>query len=312
MSLPTPSLADIARSISVVIPTFNRAWELRRALTSLQDQTLQGFEVIVCDDGSSEDIASVVAEFATLRLQYVRIANSGGPARPRNVGVAHAQGEWVSLLDSDDWWAPQRIEVVARSLSSAVDVIYHPLVAVVQGRGHFLRDGQQFGSAMSGDALSHMLSVGNPIPNSSAVVRKTLWERVGGNSEDYCYAEDLDTWLKLAEEGARFGFIDQPLGFYWQGKDNISLPSDKQLQALSDLYAKHRPSGDARTAAWARAYEHYDKGLLLMRLGRMPAALSEFRQATRLRSWRQRIHRNRMMLLIAYRQLLSRAVPSWK
>ena len=78
--------------ISVVIPVYNRSWELRRALESLARQTTKNFEVVVCDDGSAEDIRAVVTTFEhQLDVQYQRIENSGGPARPRNVAIGLAR-----------------------------------------------------------------------------------------------------------------------------------------------------------------------------------------------------------------------------
>ena len=96
--------------LTVVIPTYNRSHELVRALDSLVAQTDTGFEVIVCDDGSTEDIASAIQGFhGRLRLRLMRIDNSGGPARPRNVATQAATTRWISYLDSDDWWYPSRM-----------------------------------------------------------------------------------------------------------------------------------------------------------------------------------------------------------
>ncbi|WP_114639651.1 glycosyltransferase family 2 protein [Polynucleobacter necessarius] len=100
--------------ISVIIPVFNRSWQLRRALESLRDQTFRDFEVIVCDDGSSEDIASVVKDFeGNLNIQVIHMSNWGGPARPRNKGLELSRGQWISFLDSDDWWDLNRLSIMS-------------------------------------------------------------------------------------------------------------------------------------------------------------------------------------------------------
>src|SRR5258708_6519010 len=117
--------------ITVVIPAYNRLAELERALQSLVTQTCKTFEVVVCDDGSSEDVRGVVSRYADrLRLQYVRIENSGSPARPRNAATSLASGTWISFLDSDAWWKPERIECILSALASDVDVVYHKLHVV--------------------------------------------------------------------------------------------------------------------------------------------------------------------------------------
>ena len=100
-------------SVSVIIPTYNRSADLRRALESIAAQTQPPYEVIVCDDGSEEDIRAVVDEFnSRLNISYIRITKSGGPGRPRNIAVAAATGSWISFLDSDDWWFPERLEAL--------------------------------------------------------------------------------------------------------------------------------------------------------------------------------------------------------
>lgn len=102
-----------AAFISVVIPVFNRSWQLRRALESLQGQSFKDFEVIVCDDGSTEDISGLIKGFeGVLKILLVQIPNWGGPAKPRNEGLKLATSEWVAFLDSDDWWDSNRLDMV--------------------------------------------------------------------------------------------------------------------------------------------------------------------------------------------------------
>jgi glycosyltransferase involved in cell wall biosynthesis len=113
---------------SIIIPAFNRPDELRRALTSLVNQSFSEFEVIVCDDGSTDDIGSVASEYKDfLSIHYIRIENSGGPARPRNLAVELSRGKWISFLDSDDWWMSDRLLKVTEFLHKDGDIFYHPL-----------------------------------------------------------------------------------------------------------------------------------------------------------------------------------------
>lgn len=95
--------------VSIVIPTYNRANDLRRCLFSLVSQTYRNFEVIVCDDGSTDDSEVVVKEFQfSLKINYYHLKNFGGPSRPRNFGIQKAKGKYIALLDSDGWWAPKK------------------------------------------------------------------------------------------------------------------------------------------------------------------------------------------------------------
>ncbi|MBX3703129.1 MAG: glycosyltransferase family 2 protein, partial [Steroidobacteraceae bacterium] len=90
--------------VSVVIPTYNRAAYIRQAIDSVLQQTMTDFEIIVVDDGSTDDTREVVAGYGE-RIRYLRTAN-GGPARARNAGMAEARGQYIAWLDSDDTYHP--------------------------------------------------------------------------------------------------------------------------------------------------------------------------------------------------------------
>jgi glycosyltransferase involved in cell wall biosynthesis len=260
-------------TLTVVIPTYNRGAELRRALESLAAQTRQDFEVIVCDDGSEEDLRSVVDGYAgRLGVEYVRIENSGGPARPRNVGTARASAPWISFLDSDDWWKPERVETVLPSLAGDVDVVYHPLRAV--GSGADRRCVRRVGRACGPDPLGHMLTRGNPIPNSAAIVRRSWLTRIGGIAEDLSSVEDFDAWLRLAEAGARFRFVDEELGYYALTENSISVFTERQLVVQRRLFEKHLTLVPPALRSLAESNFSYLLGSYALRLGDRATARS--------------------------------------
>lgn len=256
--------------ISVIIPVYNRPRELRRALQSLADQTFRDFEVIICDDGSIEDVASVVESFqGILHVGYRRIDNSGGPARPRNVAVSMAKGIWISFLDSDDWWDEDRMAEVAAALGNEVDLLYHPMRLVAK-EGRPARRGMHktVGFQMRGEPLRHMALFGNPIPNSAAVVRRSILNQIGGICEDRGLVafEDFDAWLRLVEIGARIKFLDRTIGSYWIGDDAISAMSERQIRGQILLFERHvLHFGPFRASAEAR--QHYTLGSMWSRIG---------------------------------------------
>jgi glycosyltransferase involved in cell wall biosynthesis len=255
--------------VSVVIPVFNRSAELRRAMESLVRQTASGFEVVVCDDGSTEDIAAVLSPFQVrLPIQYLCIPNSGGPARPRNTAIASARGEWIALLDSDDWWDDNRMEVVLAQLGSDVDLLYHRLrVSSAPGLTRTLEKRPAIGEPLGGNPLKHMALWGNPIPNSSVTVRRSSLLEIGGFSEQPAVVEDFDGWMRLAEAGAQFRYINQVLGTYWVGADGISAFSKLQITQERVLFERHVQHFDPTFRAQAQACHDYRMGAMQLQLG---------------------------------------------
>ncbi len=264
--------------VSVIVPTYNRAREIGRCLESLVSQTFADFEVIVCDDGSTDGTADVVANYRErLALRFQWSENFGGPARPRNIGLELAQGEYVAFLDSDDWWTPDKLEQSVRRLDAGADIVYHDLYRVRSAtprlRWRRVRT-RQLHAPVFDDLLHH----GNTVPNSSVVVRGELMRRAGGFSEDRSLIawEDYDAWLRLARLTERFERLDAPLGYYWEGGNNISSPRRlianlerfKELYGTTDLRGRQLPP-----------WFHYSMGLAYHQLGSHGDALAHMRRA---------------------------------
>src|SRR5689334_17428665 len=100
--------------VSVVIPTYNRAADLRRALGSVVAQTCERWEALVVDNHSTDDTRQVVESFRDGRIRFLQVSNQGVVAVSRNLGVRNAVGDYVAFLDSDDWWLPEKL---SRSVS---------------------------------------------------------------------------------------------------------------------------------------------------------------------------------------------------
>lgn len=254
--------------ISIVIPVYNRGWQLSRALDSIKNQTYGHYEVIICDDGSEEDIRSVIDQFSLdMKIIYLRIANSGGPARPRNIAINRASGSWIAFLDSDDWWTRNCLETMAVNFDQDVDLIYHPLKVKIEFGVWDLRRvfRLKVGHSMSCEPLEYMAKYGNPIATSGVVMRKKIIELIGGMDEGAIFAgiEDFDLWLKAANIGARFKFINQVLGYYWIGRDSISLLSRKRISGERELFFRHSRNYKSTYLNAAKLRYFYQMGSML-------------------------------------------------
>lgn len=226
---------------SIVIPTYNRAEQLRRAMQSIAEQTYRDFEVIVCDDGSNDNTELVVETFTNqFPITYLWEENWGGPARPRNRGIKEATGEWICFLDSDDWWYPKKLETVKKYLDKYdADIAYHDLdIYTLEGKRLWKKDkGKRFKKPV----FTALLKNGQGPSNSSVVVRKAIINQVGGLSEDKLLiaVEDYDLWLKISRVSDKFCYIPQTLGAYWTGGGNITEWSDRQIARVDNVYKKY-------------------------------------------------------------------------
>ena len=122
--------------VSIILPTFNRAQLIQRAISSVLNQTYQHWELVVVDDGSTDETSSVVKSFNDPRIHYFKKANSGAGAS-RNFGIQHAMGSWITFLDSDDEYDPAKVEMQLRAaLENNAELVVCGSV--------YLKDGAEF------------------------------------------------------------------------------------------------------------------------------------------------------------------------
>jgi len=215
---------------SVIIPTYNRSFDLKRALTSLIYQSYKSFEVLICDDGSTDNTHEVVTSFSEdLCIKYIKIANSGRPAIPRNLGITQAKGKYIAFLDSDDWWHENKLLLAFECLENGADLVYsdfYKAKSLTEKEMVRVRD-------LKTNITTDLLKNGNAICNSTVVVRKSILDKVGFFNEGHEYIawEDFDLWLRISKITNRFVHINQPLVYYWFGGGNISTSERTILTA---------------------------------------------------------------------------------
>lgn len=225
---------------SIVIPTYNRSADLIRCLNSLVSQSYKGFEVIVCDNASTDNTKEVIEQYEKLlNLKYICLSeNSGGPARPRNVGAASAKGEWVCFLDSDDWYLDNKLEYVSKLDLEEVDFVYHDLNIIQNG---VMVKKMKSRDLSKKDPYHDLLYGSYGIPTSSVCVRKKIFaESIGfAEKQELIGLEDYHLWIELAKTGIQFRYIPLSLGNYFLGNENLSLNDESRIVRYKFLFKKY-------------------------------------------------------------------------
>ncbi len=258
--------------ISVVMPAYNSAGFVRRAIESVWAQSSPPLELIVVDDGSQDDTAAVAAG-VDRRTVVIRQAN-GGPGAARNRGVREARGNWIAFIDADDAWRPHKLECQRpHMLRPEIDVVFSHVVDPLE------RD-TPLGDITFDDLWRH-----NYVGLSTSVVRREAFERIGGFDEDRAVLgiEDYNLWLRMASRGARFAFVQEELVEYTPAPGNLSSNYWKIAQSAAcnaEKVAEFSGMDPKRLRAkLASIYEEYAIALLYAR--DLKGARTYFRESLR-------------------------------
>jgi glycosyltransferase involved in cell wall biosynthesis len=210
--------------VSVVIPTYNSAQYLPDTIESVLSQSWQDFEIIIVDDGSTDNTQEVVAVFNSNKIRYIRQESSGGPSKPRNVGIHHARGKYISFCDSDDLMSRDKLSEAVAFLErySDLGLLFNNFM-VFNERGDsfpgtFLDGYQTFWNLpkkrvgekwfIIESALAYKgLFWENFIGTSGTVVPKSVFQSIGGFDESIGSGEDRDMWFRITRRYA-IGYLD--------------------------------------------------------------------------------------------------------
>jgi glycosyltransferase involved in cell wall biosynthesis len=192
--------------ISVIIPTYNRSQTLPRALDSVIAQSYKAAEIIVVDDGSSDDSAAMI-ENNYPQVTLIRQHNKGVSAA-RNTAIKHAQSDWIALLDSDDEWLPHKLETIRQAyLKNPQQILFH-------SDELWIRNGRRVNPmkkhAKQGGMIFQQCLPLCVISPSAAVIQRSVFDSVGLFDETLPACEDYDLWLRLCHLYEVF-YIDEPL-----------------------------------------------------------------------------------------------------
>ena len=259
--------------VSIVIPAYNAASTLRGTIVSVLEQTYPDFELIVIDDGSTDDTARIIHEFGDERIVYIHELNQER-ATARNNGIARAKGKYIAFVDADDLWLPKKLDqqVSLLEANQGLGLVYCDVFHFDDLTGKDLFLFSKIRKLYRGKIGLHLLLKNCFIQSPTAVVPKVIFDRVGLFDPRLVPTEDWDMWLRIAALYP-IDYVDRPLARYRLHKDVTSWSNPtprlyestcRLLDKAEQLYAG-RSWQVRRMVHLKRAVSHYAYGVKLMR-----------------------------------------------
>jgi len=228
---------------SIVIPVFNRDALVGRCIRSVLSQSFKDFEIIIIDNGSTDNTAKVVESFSESRIKYFYQKGTGSPANPRNNGIKYSHGEWICFLDSDDWWREEKLFLVYDALKKSsyeLDVICH-------NENFYFEEKSKIGKKIFygpryEDMYKNLLIYGNCLSTSATSVRSKFIKDNNiqfREERSFAMVEDYDFWLNIANYGGEFLFLKESLGYYSISDFNMIANKDSWCKNLKTLLYHH-------------------------------------------------------------------------
>lgn len=278
--------------VSVVITAYNRAEYLEEAVRSVMRQTFQDFEIIVVDDGSTDNTRELISKLANPKIRYIYQSNQGTGAA-RNTGLRHSRGRFIAILDADDVWLPEKLEMQIKAFKD------NPKAGLVYTNMYFFGamepdTPETFFDLLQwppprGDVLENMVvrSFGHP---STQLIRKEVFDVTGPFDEKLPYCDDYDMLIRTAAY-FEFDVINVPLVKYRIHPGQISRNAEHVLQDHLTVFKKTlklpfigksvRKRINARTADF-----HFRYFILLLRQGRFLKGFRELLAVIETDMWR--------------------------
>lgn len=225
--------------ISVVLPTYNRADIIGKSIESVLNQTYQDLELIIVDDGSTDDTEATINDFKDDRILYHRLEQNGGVSRARNIGVELATYDLVALEDSDDIWLPTKLGKQMKYWEQYPDfgMLYCPYEMKV-GENLLVTPSGLPIDELEGNILHHLL-LRNSIGAPTVLFKKEAFLECGGFDSEFKSLEDWDFAIQFAKKN-KIGFLDEVLVRASYSTGGISSGFGAYYESRCRLLAKHR------------------------------------------------------------------------
>lgn len=270
-----------AALVSVIIPAYNVEWCVRRAIDSVLAQDCKPLEILVVDDGSTDDTPEILASYGN-SIRVISKEN-GGLSSARNAGIRESKGELIAFLDADDWWMPEKLSVQVRLMREQTNLGFCSTCTLIKDS-----DGNDLGtwdcptikdSILKTIFMTHASVAGS---GSGVLVRRELFDQAGGFDESLPSLEDIDMWMRLAAI-SHYACLAEPLTVIVKRSDSMSGNLDVMRASAIQVMKKNRHFLEAKDRGqfWQSAYAGVlsDYAKWEYRAGRKQSAMAHLLEA---------------------------------
>ena len=228
---------------SIILPTYNRAGTyLKGAIDSIVSQSYDNWELLIIDNHSQDFTDELIDSYKDHRIKTYKIHNNGNIAKSRNLGIKKSSGDYIALIDSDDFWHKDKLKISLEYLEK------NKLNGLCHSEYWLYETGEtetrHYG--LAGFSYNNLLKNGNNLSLSAVIVHADILKDVKGFSEDieYVTAEDSDLWLKLAKNNYKIKFIKDVMGTFRIHQYSESSDVDKNIKAICSVIKNHCKDND--------------------------------------------------------------------
>lgn len=219
--------------VSVIIPTYNREEYISDTVQSVLDQSYRDFEIIVIDDGSTDNTAEKLEKYNS-KIKLIRQKNSER-AVSRNNGIKNSSGKYIAFLDSDDKWVPNKLEKQIKILDNKSQfILVYSACLRMNETSNVIKSAKRQLDGYSGNVFEKLL-LRNFIVSPTPIIRRDYFEKTAGFQTKYIPYEDWELWLRFSLLG-NFYFIEEPLAYYRiHPQQSVKLTNAKKIEDVTTL-----------------------------------------------------------------------------
>lgn len=255
-------------TVSIITGSYNLEDLILETVQAALGQTFEDFEYIIVDDGSTDATVARIESIRDQRLRLIKAPHSGLPAVGRNLALQQATGKYIAILDADDIWLPEKLarQVAFMEEYPSIGMVHTDYELLIDGRREVHTNMKAPPGPMSADEALRTLIRGNFVGTSSVMLRAdalSLIDVFQDADRHLRGTEDIDLWLRLAEAGVNFGFIDERSHLYRIRSNSVSSRRLNHLMALAAALekARERQNPVYQTSAFRRRLSYVYRNL---------------------------------------------------